>query len=152
MTRLRLILIVALFCVAVPAALAVPPAGKGKPEKSQASGQGAEKNAAKAACRAERANDPAAFKAKYGKNPNKANAGKCVSKKAKKDKNKSSEEEADDTEAESDAESNAAKRCKAERTLIGVQAFNNLHGTNHNKRNAFGKCVSKLAKAQGSSS
>jgi len=146
----RLLLIVALFCVAVPAALAVPSAGKGKPEMSQASSQGAEKNAAKA-CKAERANDSAAFKTKYGKNPNKANAfGKCVSMKAK--KNKDSEDEADDTEAESDAELNAAKKCKAERTRIGVQAFNDLHGTNPNKKNAFGKCVSKLAKAQGSSS
>ena len=145
----RLLLIVALFCVAVPAALAVPPAGKGKPEKSQASSQDAEKNAAKA-CKAERAKDPAAFKTKYGKNPNKANAfGKCVSMKAKQ---KDHDDDEDEAEHEDEAESNAAKKCKAERTRIGVQAFNDLHGTNHNKRNAFGKCVSKLAKAQGSSS
>jgi hypothetical protein len=35
-------------------------------------------------CKAERAADPAAFKAKYGKNKSKANAlGKCVSQTAK---------------------------------------------------------------------
>ena len=148
----RLLLILALFCVAVPAALAVPSAGKGKPEKSQASSQGAEKNAAKA-CKAERAKDPVAFKTKYGKNPNKANAfGKCVSMKAKDKDSDDEADEADETEAESDAESNAARKCKAERARIGVQAFNDLHGTNPNKKNAFGKCVSKLAKAQGSSS
>ena len=146
----RLLLSVALFCVAVPAAFAVPPAGKGKPETSQASSQGAEKNAAKA-CKAERGKDPAAFKTNYGTNANKRNAfGKCVSKQAK--LKNDSEDEAGETEADSDAESNAAKKCKAERTRIGVEAFNNLHGTNPNKRNAFGKCVSKLAKAQGSSS
>ena len=31
---------------------------------------------------------------------------------------------------------------------IGAEAFKNKYGTNHNKANAFGKCVSKLAKAQ----
>ena len=37
---------------------------------------------------------------------------------------------------------NAAMACKAERQL-GVQAFNDRYGTNANKSNAFGKCVSK---------
>ena len=89
----RLLLILALFCVAVPAAQSVTPASNGKTHNIQASSQGAEKNAAKA-CKAERAKDSAAFKTKYGKNPNKANAfGECVSMKAKKDK--VSEDEAD---------------------------------------------------------
>lgn len=86
----RLLIIAALFCFAVPAALAAPPASKGKPESSEASSQTVEKNVAKA--------------------------------------------------------------CKAERTRIGVQPFNDKYGTNANKKNAFGKCVSKLAKQQGSSS
>ena len=148
----RLLLIVALFCVAVPAAFAVPPAGKGKPEKSQAASQGAEKKAAKAACKAERALIGAqAFSDKYGTNANKKNAiGTCLSKKAKKAKKADDEDEADD-EAKGAAEENAAKKCKAERAL-DAQAFSGKYGTNHNKRNAFGKCVSKLAKAQGSSS
>ena len=146
----RLLLILALFCVAVPAALAVPPAGKGKPEKSQASSQGAEKNAAKA-CKAERAKDSAAFKTKYGKNPNKANAfGKCVSMKAKKTRTPTTKP----TRRRLRATRSRTPRRSARRNVarIGVQAFNDLHGTNPNKKNAFGKCVSKLAKAQGSSS
>lgn len=44
------------------------------------------------------------------------------------------------------AEKNAAKKCKAERLSMGVDAFRAKHGTNANKTNAFGKCVSKLAK------
>ena len=89
MTR-TLIVIAAFLTLSVPAALAVPPAGKGKPENpgnsQSAPGQSAEKNAAKA-CKAERGTTVqmiAAFKAKYGTNANKANAfGKCVSKLAK---------------------------------------------------------------------
>ncbi|MGH3079242.1 MAG: hypothetical protein ACRDPZ_13805 [Gaiellaceae bacterium] len=42
---------------------------------------------------------------------------------------------------------NPARKCKAERAL-GVEAFNERYGTNANKRNAFGKCVSKYAKEQ----
>ena len=40
---------------------------------------------------------------------------------------------------------------KAERAL-GAQAFTDKYGTNANKANAFGKCVSKLAKEHGSTS
>jgi hypothetical protein len=71
----------------VPAALAAPPADKGKPDNpgnsAAAPGQSAEKNAAKK-CKAERGNTPAsiaAFKENHGTNHNRANAmGKCVSK------------------------------------------------------------------------
>ena len=41
---------------------------------------------------------------------------------------------------------NAAKACKAERTT-DPDAFREKYGTNRNKRNAFGKCVSTHAKA-----
>ena len=85
-----LIVIAAFLTLSVPAALAAPPADKGKPESpgnsAAAPGQSLEQNAAKA-CKAERgATDAtrAAFKATYGTNANKANAfGKCVSKLAK---------------------------------------------------------------------
>jgi hypothetical protein len=74
----------------------------------------------------------------YGGNPNGKNAfGKCVSSKT--------------TEAVEDAQQatlNAARKCKDERSK-GVQAFADSYGTNKNKSNAFGKCVSKYAKAQG---
>ena len=47
------------------------------------------------------------------------------------------------------AEQNAAKACKAERTQMGVDAFKTKYGTNANKANAFGKCVSaKVKKAE----
>jgi hypothetical protein len=144
MTRTLLVL-TAFLVLSVPAALAAPPAGKGKPEKEAgksavAAQQSADKNASKK-CKAERESMGVdAFKAKYGTNPNKANAfGKCVSGKSKAAK--------DDAEAEeSAAEEAAAKKCKAERESIGVDAFKAKHGTNKNKANAFGKCVSKLSK------
>jgi hypothetical protein len=146
MTRI-LIVIAALLTLSVPTALAVPPAGKGKPQSpgssAAAPGQSAEKNAAKK-CKAERGTTEqsiAAFKAKYGTNANKANAfGKCVSQTAKK-----AEEQ---QQAQEDAEENAAKKCKAERgtTEQSIAAFKTKYGTNANKANAFGKCVSKLAK------
>ena len=82
-----LIVVIAFLSLAVSAALAAPPADKGKPENpghsATAPGQSAEKNAAKA-CKAERALGAQAFKDKYGTNANKANAfGKCVSQLAK---------------------------------------------------------------------
>jgi hypothetical protein len=53
----------------------------------------------------------------------------------------------DEAQEEQSAHTNAAKECKAERTADPV-AFANTYGTNGNKRNAFGKCVSKKAKAK----
>jgi hypothetical protein len=37
----------------------------------------------------------------------------------------------------------ASKQCKTERTAMGRDAFALLYGTNANRRNAFGMCVSK---------
>jgi hypothetical protein len=92
---------------------------------------------AQSSCKTEQAADPDAFKNKYGTNKNKSNAfGKCVSAQAK----------ASDDQDQSDT-INAAKQCKAERKL-DPDAFKNKYGTNKNKRNAFGKCVSAMAKAQ----
>jgi hypothetical protein len=98
-----------------------------------------DKNAseAKSSCKTEQAADAAAFKEKYGTNKNKSNAyGKCVSALAK----------ASDQESQS-ATINAAKQCKDERKADAA-AFKEKYGTNKNKRNAFGKCVSAIAKAQ----
>jgi ribosomal protein S17E len=87
------------------------------------------------ACKAEREADRAAFAVKYGTNKNGTNAlGKCISKQAH-----------DATVAKQDAIVNAAKSCKAERTADPA-AFRDKYGTNKNKRNAFGKCVSKTVK------
>jgi hypothetical protein len=52
------------------------------------------------------------------------------------------------TSAQQQATIKAAKACKTERTTLGDAAFKAKYGTNANKSNAFGKCVSKLAKAQ----
>jgi hypothetical protein len=141
------IVIAAFLSLAVPAALAAPPADKGKPESpgnsAAAPGQSAEQNAAKA-CKAERGTTSAsiaAFKENHGTNKNQSNAfGKCVSGKVKKA----------EAEAQEQAEENAAKKCKAERgtTSASIAAFKENHGTNKNKSNAFGKCVSKLAKTK----
>jgi hypothetical protein len=172
----KFVIVASLFALAVPAAFAAPPAGQGtqaatpsaselcKQQRrtigmnafrllyapsgtpkaamdacltSQKSIAGiAAKNAAME-CKAEQAQDAEAFTGKYGTNPNKKNAfGKCVSGKVK----EAVEEQQADT-------MNAAKQCKAERAK-DPQAFATTHGTNKNKRNAFGKCVSKLAKEQ----
>ena len=40
------------------------------------------------------------------------------------------------------SEASAAKACKAERQSLGLEAFQKKYGTNHNLRNALGKCVS----------
>jgi len=42
----------------------------------------------------------------------------------------------------------ANRDCRAERSKLGVDAFRNKYGTNHNKRNAWGKCVSGKTKAE----
>lgn len=180
----RLFILAAIFCLAAPAAFAVPPAGQGTAAGSasnpsqlcaeQLTAMGAANfqsvyapngngknakgkcvsrqaqvldttadNAAKA-CKVERGTTEdsiAAFEANYGTNANKKNAfGKCVSSKANAA-----------VEKQQDATLNAAKKCKAERKA-NPALFKSNHGTNKNKSNAFGKCVSKLAKEQGSSS
>ena len=92
------------------------------------------KNAAQA-CKAERALNPQAFADKYGTNPNKLNAfGKCESQTTQ-----------EGVEAAQQETLNAAKACKAERAQ-NAEAFRNKYGTNANKRNAFGKCVSQAVK------
>jgi hypothetical protein len=92
-------------------------------------------------CTAEETADPAAFKTKYGTGKHGANAhGKCVSQKAKSETAKAVDDDVD-------ADVNAAKACKTERKADPA-AFREKYGTSKHKRNAFGKCVSKLAKAQ----
>jgi hypothetical protein len=85
-----------------------------------------------------------AFRAKYGTNENGRNAfGKCVSQKAKA---KRAEQDAEDAE-EAEERKNAAEECDGERgeTQESRKAFEEKYGTNANKRNAFGKCVSQKA-------
>ena len=123
------------------AVAAAPPAAKDNDPKSAA------ETKAEKACKTERgmaAASIAAFETKYGTNKNKKNAfGKCVSSKSK-DKDDDEEDEAD----EDKNATNASKKCKAERgaTAATIAAFELKYGTNKNKKNAHGKCVSKHAK------
>jgi len=103
-------------------------------KKDQKQQQKAQENAAKQ-CKAERDQDPAAFKEKYGTGENKKNAfGKCVSQRAK--ENKAKEDQTDQNDV------TAAKECKTEQSQ-DRDAFKQKYGTNKNKKNAFGKCVSQ---------
>jgi len=100
------------------------------------------------ACTTERgttAESKAAFELKYGTNGNRKNAfGKCVSAKAGELKRQADAKDHDDAVARK----SAAKSCNAERgtTDASRKAFKAKYGTNANKANAFGKCVSKIAK------
>jgi hypothetical protein len=110
--------IVALLCVSVPAALAVPPAGQ---EASQA-------------CKAQRnAIGMSAFRLLYAPTGKpKAAMDACA---------------ALQVQLVATEEKNAAKACKAERgtTAASKAAFEDKYGTNANKKNAFGMCVSQTA-------
>ncbi len=99
-------------------------------------------NAAKE-CKAERTQlGEAAFAAKYGTGKKGKNAyGKCVSQKAKAKKDAA---DAADAKAIA-ARKSAAKACATERKA-GPDAFKAKYGTNANKANAFGKCVSAGAR------
>jgi hypothetical protein len=90
----------------------------------------AAKNAAQE-CRAEQEADPALFTETYGSNKNGKNAfGKCVSTKS----DEAAEEEVEEFQ-------NAAQECRAEREADPA-GFAETYGSNENKKNAFGKCVS----------
>jgi hypothetical protein len=90
---------------------------------------------AAAQCRTERDADPAAFAAKYGTGKKHANAfGNCVSGKAKAA-----------AAQQVHATVSASKACWTERKADPA-AFKAKYGTNPNKSNAFGKCVSGKVK------
>ena len=158
--RRLLMMVGALAVLAIPAGSAVA-----KPSK-------ADKREAQKECREERGTTEAtreAFKAEY------RNFGACVSEKAReakaerkaarraakeacrneKPRGQCVKKQTKAVQAEQDAEdaeevkerTNAAKTCDAERgeTAESRKAFEEQYGTNRNKRNAFGKCVSQKA-------
>jgi hypothetical protein len=117
---------------------------KGSSEASSVAGNAAQQ------CRAEQA-DPnfvtahngLTFAQFYGTNPNDANAfGKCVSGKVQ------TAEDQNEQQLQ-----NAAQACRAERADPNFAAshdgksFTDFYGSNKNKKNAFGKCVSQKAHA-----
>ena len=120
--------------------------------EAKAERKAAKRNASRD-CREERGDTEAsreAFRQKYGTNANKKNAfGKCVSQKAKAER---AEQDAADAE-EAEERVNAAKTCDAERgdTAQSEKAFADKYGTNGNKKNAFGKCVSQTAEGDSGS-
>jgi hypothetical protein len=105
-------------------------------KKDQKQTERAHENAAKQ-CKAEKAElGDDAFAAKYGTGKSHKNAyGKCVSQHAKANKAEADETDTNDV--------NAAQQCKAEKKDTGSDAFAQKYGTNKNKKNAFGKCVSQ---------
>lgn len=110
-------------------AVSASPAAAAKPTK-------ADKAEAQKECRAERGTTDAtheAFKAQY------RNFGACVSQNAREAKAERGK-----------AKRNAARDCREERgdTDATRAAFREEYGTNANKSNAFGKCVSQKAKAK----
>jgi hypothetical protein len=52
----------------------------------------------------------------------------------------------DSTTDPASAASSPAQQCRTERSKMGVELFRSTYGTNHNKRNAFGKCVATHAR------
>jgi hypothetical protein len=138
--RKRFVAAAALVVFGIPAAYGASASKETPKPATAAQAQSADDKAAKA-CRAERASGAEAFAKKYGTNHNLKNAfGKCVSAKSKDDK--------DEMDEDKDEKSSAAARaCKAERAS-GVEAFAKKYGTNHNLKNAFGKCVSAKSKAK----
>lgn len=100
---------------------------------------------ANSSCQAEQAdaNFAAAHSGKtfaqfYGTGKSGKNAfGNCVSTKAKAS-----------SQAEQQGRQNPAQTCRAQRTSLGTATFDKTYGKNANDNNAFGKCVSSVAKAQ----
>ena len=91
------------------------------------------------ACKAERAADREAFKQKYGTNESKSNAyGKCVAAKRREARQRRREAR--------QLRQRASRMCREERAA-DAEAFKAKYGTNRNKSNAFGKCVSQTARA-----
>jgi hypothetical protein len=138
-----LLVLAAFLIVGIPAASAAS-SDNGTAAQAPSAGDNAAKK-----CKAERESiGVEAFRKKYGTNANLMNAfGKCVSGKSKdtgdKDDEKGEKEDGDK------AQDNAAKKCKAARAAMGVDAFAKKYGTNHNLKNAFGKCASSKSKAKG---
>jgi hypothetical protein len=114
--------------VGLTLALALPAGAIAKPHPDNA-----DKRAAKAECKTLRGNADAtreAFRTQF------RSFSACVRKTA-----------VEEAQEEQTARSNAAKDCKTERQADAA-AFAEKYGTNGNKRNAFGKCVSQKAKAK----
>jgi hypothetical protein len=109
-------------------------------------------NSAVKTCRSERSDssfasshDGKTFAQFYGTGKHDRNAfGECVS-----SHERSSSQKTESSEVT--AEENAARQCRSEQSADPA-AFKDKYGTNANKSNAFGKCVSQKAQQQHSGS
>ena len=121
----RLLLLAALFVLAVPVAYAAPPGGQGEESANQAASPSD-------LCREQRRTmGMASFRSTYAPTGSpKAAFDACVAKLS---------------QAASTNAKNAAKACQAERAKDPL-AFQTKYGKNTNKANAFGKCVSMTAR------
>ena len=130
----RLFILAAIFCLAAPAALAVPPAGQGQGQAQSAT------PTASVLCKQQRHSmGMSTFRTTYAPTGSpKAAMNACL---------------AQQVQVATTAAKNAAKACKAEQVDPsfaaghGGKSFEDHYGTNANKRNAFGKCVSSKASA-----
>jgi hypothetical protein len=106
----------------------------GKCVSTRARDEEAERHAAKRAAR------HACASRKHGKGHA---YGRCV-----KSKTKAFERKADrEDRREIESEHSAARACEQEKSQLGSDAFAEKYGKNRNQRNAFGKCVSKMARS-----
>jgi hypothetical protein len=135
----RLFILAAIFCLAAPAALAVPPVGKGPSQGQGGLGQPPSATpTASALCKQQRGLlGMSTFRATYAPTGSpKAAMNACL---------------AQQVQVTTTAAKNAAKACKAEQldptfaATHGGESFADHYGTNANKKNAFGKCVSSKA-------
>ena len=123
----RLLLLAALFVLAVPVAYAAPPGGQGEESASAAQAPSPSE-----LCKEQRRTmGMANFRSLYAPTGSpKAAFDACVAKLS---------------QAASTNAKNAAKACQAERAK-DPEAFRTKYGKNANKANAFGKCVSMMAR------
>jgi hypothetical protein len=146
---MRLIIVMVALAVGIlpAAALANGHGGNSQnaPGHNKSSSSGSARSQAQKQCRQERTSmGEATFEKTYGTNKNGKNAfGKCVSHRTKQDQGTSTQTQ----KSEVKAEDNAARQCRKEQSADPA-AFKDKYGTNANKSNAFGKCVSQKAHQQ----
>ena len=129
--RLTIVATCAALFAGVSVANATPPDG----HENNGHGNHGSSAAAKL-CAAEKKADHAAFKAMWGDHAMRD----CI-------RANRGEQEGTTVDEETADFVNAAQQCREERDADPV-AFASTWGTNHNDRNAFGKCVSQTAQAQ----
>lgn len=144
---LALALLVA--CVVVPAAGAKgkpPKHSGGPPAHASSGGPPAHSNAGGGSSSHSHAVSASSQGSSHGSKPDKGDRG------GKPDKHSDGDETATSDESSAEDGLNPAKTCKQRRAELGAEAFALEYGTNANLANAFGKCVSFVARGEESES